>query len=230
MSEIQRERYDENYFAAMVAEARDLPEPLARKLAHWFEFVGQPLVPGALAIDTGCGAGTIAHFLTKRGLRVVALDAFEHPCRLGRAALPAIPFAVGNLDTGLPFRDASVDLVVSHEVVEHLHRPQVFFDEAFRVLRPGGSVVVKTPNRLDWYRFADPLFGREWYADADKTHLRYFSQFDLARMLRKAGFDVAAARAGTKPFFRKWHRWRKWWNPRLPVFGNASVARGVKPA
>jgi 2-polyprenyl-3-methyl-5-hydroxy-6-metoxy-1,4-benzoquinol methylase len=230
MTSLDRRTYDERYYQEMVAEARELPPKLAEKLAYWFAFSGQELRAGADALDAGCGAGTLAKFLTLRGQRVVGVDAFAVPVTLATGIVPEARFLVADLNEPLPFADESFDLVLSYEVIEHLTRPEVFAKEALRVLRPGGAVVLKTPNRLDFYRMADPLLGRTWYADEDHTHVRYFGQFGLARLLRRAGFVDVSVRAGTKPFLRKWRRWRKWFDPRLPVFGNGVAGRAVKPA
>jgi SAM-dependent methyltransferase len=229
MGNVHRDGYDARYYAEMATETRELPPKLEAKLAQWFVFVGQEIRPGAAALDAGCGTGTIAKFLTRRGVRVVGLDGFEMPAAQAREIVPDARFVVADLHRPLPFNDAAFDLVLSYEVIEHLADATVFLAESRRVLRPGGALLVKTPNALDFYRFADPVVGRTWYADEDKTHVHYFSQFEMARALRRAGFSGVRVRSGTKPFFRKWRRWHRWFNPRLPVFGNGVAGRGVRP-
>lgn len=235
MAEILKRDYDEAYYADLVEQTSDLDLSLAKKLEHWFAFVGAPLdavgPSGASRheLDAGCGTGTVSKFLVQNGYAVTALDGFEIPLRHVAQLVPEATRVLADLNGPLPFPDASFDLIVSYEVIEHLPDPRVFVGEAFRLLRPGGQLVLKCPNRVDWYRVGDRLLGRTWYADEDKTHLHYFDAFQVARFCRRAGFAPVTSRAGTKPFFRKWRRWRRLWNPRLPLFGSGVAARAVKP-
>lgn len=231
MPELDKKQYDAAYYADLVEQCEELTPALDAKLEKWFGFVGarlDPVRPGARALDAGCGTGTVSKFLARRGHAVVALDGFEIPLRHVERLVPEACAVQADLNGPLPFPDGSFDLVVSYEVIEHLENPQVFVDEAYRLLRPGGQLVIKCPNRLDWYRLADPLLGKVWYADEDATHLHYFDPFQVKRFCRRAGFQKVVSRAGTKPFFRKWRRWRRWWNPRMPVFGNGVAACAVR--
>lgn len=95
------------------------------------------LVPGR-ALDLACGAGRNAVWLARRGWDVVALDGSSEAIRIAREQEPRIDARVRDLETGapLPFDDQSFDLVA---ILFYLHRP--LFEEAKRVLRPGGTVV-----------------------------------------------------------------------------------------
>ena len=90
------------------------------------------------ALDAASGPGALTDWLAKRCDYVVGVD-------LGRED-GARPGVVGDLDDGLPFGDASFDLIVSVETIEHLENPHRFLREIGRVLRKGGYVVLSTPN------------------------------------------------------------------------------------
>ena len=68
--------------------------------------------------------------------------------------------------TGLPFADDSFDIVFSKSFVEHLHSPETYFEEAFRVLKPGGVMLTMVP---DWEANYKTYFD-------DFTHRAHHSQ------------------------------------------------------
>ncbi|MFF9216377.1 class I SAM-dependent methyltransferase [Streptomyces viridosporus] len=103
-------------------------------------------------LDIGCGDGsaatTAAPFL--RGHRLVGVDWSQDALARARTRLP---YAVrGELTGGgLPFASASADAVLFSEVLEHLVDPDAALDEIRRVLRPGGHLMLSTPNLAAWY-------------------------------------------------------------------------------
>ena len=105
-------------------------------------------VPGAVVAEAGCGEGYGGQLLADAGAAVVAgLDVDLATVRHAAVAYPGVPVAAANL-VALPVADRAVDLVVSSQVVEHLWDQDAFVAECARVLRPGGRLVVTTPNRL----------------------------------------------------------------------------------
>ena len=105
-------------------------------------------VPGAMVVEAGCGEGYGGQVLADAGAALVAgLDLDLATLRHAAVAYPGVPVAAANL-VALPLADAAVDLVVSSQVVEHLWDQDRFVAECARVLRPGGRLVVTTPNRL----------------------------------------------------------------------------------
>jgi|GEM_PF-3461411 len=126
--------------------------PLASQFygARW-EAVAQAVEASGTStrsIEIGCGSGAYMPALRKvtDGL-VVAVDLSGGYVRqtVGRA-----PFAAGVEGDGarLGFRDGAFDLVLATEVIEHLERPVTLLDEARRVLRAGGALVLSTPNPI----------------------------------------------------------------------------------
>lgn len=105
-------------------------------------------VPGAVVVEAGCGEGYGGQLLADAGAAVVAgLDLDLATLRHAAVAYPGVPVAAANL-VALPLADTAVDLVVCSQVVEHLWAQDAFVAECARVLRPGGGLVVTTPNRL----------------------------------------------------------------------------------
>ena len=97
------------------------------------------LTAGAAVLDAGSGPGT---WLLRRhyaDIHVAGLDLFRPQ------PLPVGHYAIGSLDA-IPYQSALFDVVLCYDVVEHLAQPRQTFAEFWRVLKPGGLCVVKTPN------------------------------------------------------------------------------------
>ncbi len=101
-------------------------------------------------LDAGCGTGYGSARLAKTAASVCALDNSSEAIQHGRAGNAGIWFVRGDC-TALPLADASVDLVVAFEVIEHLDRWTELVQEARRVLDPNGVFLASTPNRT-YYR------------------------------------------------------------------------------
>jgi len=99
-------------------------------------------LPPGRALDAPCGDGTLARELSSHGWRVWAGDIA--PARLDGA--PGVELLRLDLDQPLPFSDGAFDAVVSLEGIEHLLSPARCLAEFCRVLRPGGRLVITTPN------------------------------------------------------------------------------------
>ncbi|HEX9775393.1 MAG TPA: class I SAM-dependent methyltransferase [Actinomycetota bacterium] len=104
-------------------------------------------VAGTRVLDAGCGEGYGTELLAARATAVHALDLEWPVVARARARYPRTGFGAGNL-VAMPFAAGTFDAVVSLQVIEHLHTPQEFLAECKRVLRPGGLILVSTPNRL----------------------------------------------------------------------------------
>jgi SAM-dependent methyltransferase len=107
--------------------------------------------PGARLLDVGCddGENTLEFARAANASDVHGFEAVEE--RAGLARERGVQTAVGDLTSGLPYDDASFDVVVSNQVIEHLHDTDAFVRECGRVVRPGGIVVTSTENLGSWH-------------------------------------------------------------------------------
>jgi len=130
---------------------------------------------GRRVLDAGCGAGygtaELANAATVVAMDISA-DAMAHARRA--FARPGVHFLQGACES-LPFADASFDLLVAFEVIEHLERWREMLAEARRVLRPSGVLLVSTPNKA-WYAESRAAAGPNPY------HVREFEygEFEAA--------------------------------------------------
>lgn len=152
------------------------------------------LPTGSRVLDAPCGAGGLSLALGRAGFEVTALDLepTAGPPRLERLVL-------ADLNGRLPFVDARFDVVVSTEGLEHLEHAFGFLREARRVLRPGGRLLLTTPNTLS-LRSRVRFFGSGFYhtdprpLDESRRHplhhigLRTYPE--LRYMLHTGGFRL----------------------------------------
>jgi SAM-dependent methyltransferase len=112
---------------------------------------------GARVLDAPCGAGALAAALLAAGYDVHGADVVADA-----APILGDRFLMADFAGGLPAADASFDLVLSIEGIEHLENPYAFLREIHRVLRPGGRCMVTTPNTAS-LRSRVRFFGSGFY-------------------------------------------------------------------
>jgi SAM-dependent methyltransferase len=132
-------------------------------------------------LEAGCGEGYGADLLAGLARRVIALDYDVATTGHVRHRYPRLDVLRGNLAC-LPLRRAAVNVVANFQVIEHLWDQGGFLAECHRVLRPGGTLLVTTPNRITFSPGRDtPL---------NPFHTRELSAAELAELLRANGFGV----------------------------------------
>jgi SAM-dependent methyltransferase len=136
-------------------------------------------------LEAGCGEGYGADLIAGVARRVIGLDYDEATVAHVRARYPQVDMRHGNL-ASLPLADESVDVVVNFQVIEHLWDQSQFVAECLRVLRPGGVLLMSTPNRITFSPGRDtpinPFHTRELNA-AELTELLVGEVFSLEAML-----------------------------------------------
>jgi 2-polyprenyl-3-methyl-5-hydroxy-6-metoxy-1,4-benzoquinol methylase len=96
-------------------------------------------------IDVGCGRGHLFQRLPPSITSYTGVDLVQYE---GFPDSPGAMFRKADLNQSLPVRDGAADVVVSIETIEHLENPRALFRELVRALRPGGLLLVTTPNQL----------------------------------------------------------------------------------
>ncbi|RIK39252.1 MAG: class I SAM-dependent methyltransferase [Chloroflexi bacterium] len=146
------------------------------------------LPPDSRILEIGAGGGFLAAALQERGFqRLVLTDLTATSLAALRARVPAALFAAADA-ARLPFRAGVFDAVISSDLIEHLPRPDVerHLHEVARVLAPGGSYFLKTPNRL----VAEPFYRLRGLYDWHFWHPSMFSPGELRFALARHGLDM----------------------------------------
>ena len=186
-----RDRFSGAEFAT---EYRGIPiyaAPGLHELALERLLVAMPPQENRNILELGAGGGAMSLRLTDNGYRVCASDLFEDRF-VPRGAIPFRP-----LDLNQPFADgmATFDAVVALELVEHLENPHHFLRQCRMLLRPGGVLIVSTPNLAN--PVSQAMFLREgvfqWFRDED--HAEQGHIMPLAPVVIRR----SAAEAGLKP-------------------------------
>lgn len=129
----------------------------AAKSEAYASLVSAHLSPDTVWLDAGCGSrlleadlDPLEDWLAAQCKTIIGMDASLTPHR-------SIQSLVKGTLYQLPFADNSLDLITCRMVVEHLDRPRLAFTEAARCLRPGGALVVITPNLANYAIFGNAV-------------------------------------------------------------------------
>ena len=140
-----------------------------------------PYCVDAVVLEAGCGEGYGAAVLAGVARLVCGLDYDELTAAHVGKVYSRVRAVRGNL-ARLPLRTSTVDVVANLQVIEHLWNQAEFLAECRRVLRPGGRLLITTPNRLTFSPGRDtPL---------NPFHTRELSPSELDDLIRSAGFTV----------------------------------------
>lgn len=144
-------------------------------------------------IDLGCGDGFHSSAFIKLGLETYGLDIAED--QLVKATALGIIATKGDLTEKLPDADAYFDIVYSGETIEHIVDIRNFLTEINRILRPGGLLILTTPNLAGLDDRLRLLFGKkvrhqDALCESHYLHVRVFTFSSLREVLEKDGFEI----------------------------------------
>ncbi|MCH9734700.1 MAG: class I SAM-dependent methyltransferase [Actinomycetia bacterium] len=134
-------------------------------------------------LEAGSGEGYGADLIADVARHVIGLDYDESAVAHVRARYPRVDMRQGNL-AELPLPTASIDVVVNFQVIEHLWDQGQFVAECLRVLRPGGVLLMSTPNRITFSPGSD--------TPVNPFHTRELNAAELTELLESAGFEIEA--------------------------------------
>ncbi len=212
-SEIPEVSADQSALRHLLRKRKDKSRAYFDELAGRF---GKDYVPGrswrALAeafikilnykvvADLGAGEGTLSQLLAQRAEKVIAVDLSPKMVEFGQQlavqhGLSNLEFRVGDIENP-PIDDGALDLAILSQALHHAEHPQTAVNAAFRILKPGGRLIILD---LLQHNFEE---ARELYAD----RWLGFAESDLASMMEKAGFTrietVVADRETVAPKFQ----------------------------
>ena len=144
-------KYSKMYFYESFAESFDSKMNMYdtnKRLEVVFNELLTEDIGNKILLDAGCGTGWFSKFSIQRGAIVTSLDLGEN--LLAKVALKCKSERIAGSILNIPFEDNVFDVIISSEVIEHVTDTYKAMRELFRVLKPGGTMVLTTPNKI-WY-------------------------------------------------------------------------------
>jgi len=143
--------------------------------SYWF---AESYCVGARVIDLGCGSGYGAARIAKVARAVVGIDISSDAVAFANSRYKSLNLSFQRVDPDarLPFKDGEFDVALSFQVIEHVKDDEDYLQEAARVLRPGGVLVLITPDRR--HRLLPTQ--KPW----NRWHLREYSMRTLSDLVR----------------------------------------------
>lgn len=148
---------------------------------------------GNLFLELGCGWGRWCLSAARAGYTPMGVDihleALQAARRLSSQTAPGASFACADL-SALPLRDGNLDVVFSYSVLQHIERSEVrrALAEAWRVLKPGGILIVQVPNKFGVVSLLHQARRGFREARPDSFEMRYWSRTQIRELVRTSNF------------------------------------------
>lgn len=175
-------------------------------------------IRGGMLVDLGCGTGDLWRALAERFDDYLGVDAVRYADFPAAASLMEADLNGDCSEVG----DAAADVVASVETIEHLENPRAFVRTAARIVKPGGWIVITTPNQLSLLSKVSLLLSNQFPAFKERpglypSHITALLAVDLVRIATEAGLvdlTISYSEQGRIPSMsRHWPRWLSRWMP-----------------
>ncbi|MBA4018990.1 MAG: SAM-dependent methyltransferase [Pirellula sp.] len=171
---------------------------------------------GGILLDVGCGQGLLWPFVRDKFGQYIGADVVRYDGLSEEATFHRI-----DLDSGrVPLPDGAADVVVAVETIEHLENPRAFARELTRLCKPGGWIIITTPNQLSFLSKLTLLVKNSFNAFTDTSypaHITALLETDLRRIAAECGWQETTIRfteSGRIP--GTGHHWPRWMSRVLP--------------
>lgn len=166
-------------------------------------------------LDIGCGNGffleELKRAIKRKNVNYFGVDYSKYKVSEAKKMHSDMEFKVCNLEEAIPYGDNTFDVVYSGEVIEHIYDPDHMLEECKRVLKPGGLLIITTPNLNAWYNRVLFLFGVQpiFYETSTRSakvgagplrriksqttpvgHIRIFNKAAIKDLLEAEGFRI----------------------------------------
>ncbi|TSA44989.1 class I SAM-dependent methyltransferase [bacterium] len=150
-------------------------------------------------LDVGCYDGTFLSLMKNRNNGFYGVEASDWGFEQARKKGIEVRQFFFNDETKLPYEDNFFDVVVAGEIIEHIYDTDFFLVEIRRILKPGGKLLISTPNIASLGRRLLLLFGKNPIIELSPNesdssgHIRYFTFKTLEKMLEKKEFETISS-------------------------------------
>jgi 2-polyprenyl-3-methyl-5-hydroxy-6-metoxy-1,4-benzoquinol methylase len=159
------------------------------------ELIGD--TPGLKVLDVACSRGYLGQRIKEKGNHVSGIEISGSAAREAEKVLDKVH--VFDIEQPWPdhLRQEQFDVVVLAEILEHVFDPVEVLKEVNTALKPGGVIVITTPNFMTWTNRLRFLFGNFKYQEQgmfDFGHIRWFTYYYLHQILLQSGFEITDER------------------------------------
>jgi SAM-dependent methyltransferase len=164
-----------------------IPDSIPEDSHWWFasrtralNAVMGPLLPQTSdfrLLDVGCGAGNMIHHLSRYG-RVKGLEIDERPVKMAHQR--GYDVDLFDVTDPMPFDDSSFDAVTALDVIEHNEDDMAILTDSYRVLKPGGHIIITVPAFMWLWSHNDDI----------NAHVRRYTAGEIKQKLSQTGFKV----------------------------------------
>lgn len=162
-------KYLNTFYNKEVRPFSGYPKKLARYLAKKYHFSQKTIL-----LDIGCGRGDMLKEFKELGFECLGVDREVSPELEEYATVKSVDL----VSSPLPFPDESIDVVFHKSVIEHLPSTKNLMEESYRILKPGGKLIIMTP---DWTSQIKVFYD-------DPTHVRPYNCASISSILQMYGF------------------------------------------
>jgi ubiquinone/menaquinone biosynthesis C-methylase UbiE len=164
----------------------------AENFRRWMGRQLVDLPPSSPILEVGCGDGSFSKELAKYSADITAIDISESQIAENNRNrhLGGITFRQHDVAERLPYPDQTFQVIWCSEVLEHLFDPAFALVEMYRVLNPGGKLLVTVPYHGRFKNVLIALFKFDEHYTPSNPHIRFYTKATLSRLARKAGFSA----------------------------------------
>ena len=153
-----------------------------RRVVVDFTVMWQKALPQGRLLDVGCGSGWLLESMQSLGWTVEGVDL--DPRAVDGARSRGLRVHLGHVDQ-LDLPAESFDVVTMSHYIEHVYEPAAVIAACYRLLKPGGRLVIVTPNTRS---LGHRLYGKDWRGLEPPRHLHLFNPDALGAAVRRGGF------------------------------------------
>lgn len=143
-------------------------------------------------LDFGCGPGILINAMKKVNSKAkyTGIDVSDKAISQAKKRHPDSKFFTVADGQKLPLKDKSVDFIISTDVIEHVYNTKKAFEEFYRVLKPGGKILLTTPYHGLLKNIVIVFFAFEKIFDPFKNHIRFYTKKSLFHAFTKHNFKI----------------------------------------
>lgn len=195
-----KKKFEEFYFEGYYSGIGDFSSSRDQELTNWFkgifEYINKfyPIKKGRgkKLIEFGCATGAAANLLANYGFNVFSTDISRYAVNLAAKNYSDIRFSVRDMQKQFT-REKNFDVACAFDVIEHLKDPEQALHSTHKILRPGGVIILTTPN--DYKHMSN-----------DPTHINVKKPEAWRKIVKKAGFhDIIIRQITFIPYLYRFH-------------------------